>query len=64
MQVTPLPVPVVPLLQPQDVAKAIPQVQSQAAAPLTQRAVDPAPRSDRGQQTRSNGDRARAVTLL
>ena len=59
MQVTPLPVPVVPVALPQDAAKTVPQVQSQAAVPLIQRAVDPSPRSDRGQQPRSNGDRAK-----
>jgi len=59
MQVTPIPPPVMPAALPQDAAKVVPQVQTQAAVPITQRAVDPAPRSDRGQQTRSNGDRAK-----
>jgi len=59
MQVTPLQAPVVPVALPQDAAKTVPQVQSQAAAPLIQRAVDPSQRSDRGEHTRSNGDKAK-----
>ena len=60
MQVTPLPTPVMPVALPQDAAKAVPQqIQTQAAVPITQRAVDPSPSSDRGQQSRSNGDKAK-----
>jgi hypothetical protein len=59
MQVTPLPAPILPTAQPQDVAKTVPQVQAQAATPLTQRAVDPSPRSERGNQPRSNGEKSK-----
>ena len=59
MQVTPLPTPVMPTALPQDAVKTVPQVQSQAATPLIQRAVDPSPRSDRGQETRSNSEKAK-----
>lgn len=59
MQVTPVPMPVLPNALPQDAARAIPQVQAQATAPLIQRAVDPSPRGERGNQPRSNGDRAK-----
>ncbi len=60
MQVTPLPGPVLPnALSPDVAAKAVPQIQAQASAPLIQRAVDPSPKSGRGTQTRSNGDKAK-----
>ena len=61
MQVTPVPTPIVPgsLQQQEAVIKAIPQVQAQASAPLLQRAVDPSTKNQRGQQTRSNGERAK-----
>lgn len=60
MQVTPVPVPVLPSLPTQDVvAKTLPAIQAQAATPVTQRAVDPSHRSDRGNKTRSNNDRAK-----
>jgi len=56
MQVTPIPVPVLPTALPaQDaVARVAGQVQAQAAAPLLQRAVDPSPKSERGQNSKSN----------
>ncbi len=58
MQVPPLQAPVVTTALPQEAAaKAMPQVQAQAVAPLTQRAVDPAPRSERGNQSRSNTEK-------
>ena len=61
MQVTPLPpVPVTPGAVPQEaVTKILPQVQAQSAAPIIQRAVDPSSKSDRGNKSRSNGDRAK-----
>jgi hypothetical protein len=60
MQVTPVPVPVIPNALPQETAaKAAAPVLAQAAAPVIQRAVDPTSKSDRGQQARSNGDRAK-----
>jgi hypothetical protein len=61
MQVTPpLPVPIPNAALPQEaVAKVIPQIASQASAPVTQRAVDPSSKSDRGHQSRSNSDRAK-----
>jgi hypothetical protein len=61
MQVTPLPLPVTPnAALPQDaVAKTMPNVVAQASTPVIQRAVDPSSKSERGQQSRSNGDRAK-----
>ncbi|MDP9127410.1 MAG: hypothetical protein M3N08_04005 [Pseudomonadota bacterium] len=60
MQVTPAPGPIVPNVLPQDaVAKTAAPVLAQASAPLIQRAVDPTGKSDRGHQSRSNGDRAK-----
>ncbi len=62
MQVPPVPNVIVPGAQPQDalaLVRVLPNIQSQAAAPLLQRAVDPSPRSDRGPKTRSNKDRAK-----
>lgn len=60
MQVTPVPVPVLPNALPQEtVAKTAAPVLAQAAAPVIQRAIDPSPKSERGQQSRSNGDRAK-----
>jgi hypothetical protein len=59
MQVAPLPIPVLSTALPQDaVARAIPQVQAQAAAPLLQRAVDPSPSSERGQKSKTNQEKA------
>lgn len=61
MQVPPLPTPAVPTAMPQEAAaKAVPQVQAQAAAPVIQRAVDPAPKSEKGNQSRTNGEKAGA----
>lgn len=61
MQVTPLPpVPVTPGAVPQEaVTKVLPQVQAQSAAPIIQRAIDPSTKSDRGNRSRSNGERAK-----
>ena len=59
MDIPPVQTPVLPPALPQDAAKTVPQVQAQAATPIVQRAVDPAPRSERGQQSRSNGDKAK-----
>ena len=60
MQVTPVPVPIVPNALPQEtVAKTAAPILAQASTPVIQRAVDPSPKSERGQQTRSNGDRAK-----
>jgi len=59
MQVTPLPGPVLPNALPQEVVAKTPAIQAQASAPLIQRAVDPSPKSGRGQQTRSNSDKAK-----
>jgi len=60
MQVPPVPTVIVPGVQPQDtVARALPNIQAQAAAPLLQRAIDPSPRSDGGARTRNNKDRAK-----
>ena len=61
MQVPPLPPVTVPnaTLPQEAVAKAVPQVIAQASAPVIQRAVDPSQKSDRGQNTRSNSDRAK-----
>ncbi len=60
MQVTPLPAPVLPTATTQDVVtKAVSAVQAQASAPVTQRAIDPSQKSDRGGQSRSNSDRAK-----
>ena len=60
MQVTPVPIPVIPNASPQDVvAKTATPVLAQASAPVIQRAIDPSSKSDRGQKSRSNGDRAK-----
>ena len=61
MQVPPLPPAAVPnaTLPQEAAAKAVPQVLAQASAPVIQRAVDPSQKSDRGQKSRSNGDRAK-----
>lgn len=60
MQVTPVPLPILPNASPQDVAaKTAAPVLAQASAPVIQRAIDPAPKSERGQQSRSNGDRSK-----
>jgi len=59
MDVTPLQAPVIPAALPTDAARIVPQIQAQAAAPLTPRAVDPSPRSERGSESRSNGDKAK-----
>ena len=60
MQVTPLPpVPITPGAVPQETVKVLPQVQAQASAPITQRAVDPSNKSDRGNRSRSNSDRGK-----
>jgi hypothetical protein len=61
MQVPPLPpVPVTAGVMPQEtIARAVPQVQAQAASPIIQRAVDPSSKSERGNKSRSNGDRAK-----
>ena len=61
MQVTPLPPgPIAPgLITPEAIARAVPQVQAQAAAPIIQRAVDPARKQDRGNKNKSNGDRGK-----
>ena len=58
MQVPPVPAPLVPGATPQEtVARTLPQIQAQASAPVTQRAIDPSPRSERGKKTRSNSDK-------
>jgi len=59
MDIPPLQAPVVPVALPQDAVKTVPQIQAQAAPPVIQRAVDPSPRSERGSQSRSNGDKAK-----
>lgn len=61
MQVTPLPpLPVTTgVVQPETVAKTMPQIQAQASMPITQRAIDPSSKSQRGNKSRSNGDRAK-----
>jgi len=60
MQVIPPQAPVVPGILPQDaVVKAVPQIQAQASQPLTQRAIDPSSRSERGNSSRNNGDKAK-----
>ena len=60
MQVTNIPpVPLPTGANPQDVARNMPQLQAQAAAPIGQRAVDPTKKQDRGGKNRSNGDRAK-----
>jgi hypothetical protein len=60
MQVTPLPMPVLPnALPPDAVAKMVPHIQAQASAPLTQRAVDPSSKSERGNQSRTNAEKAK-----
>ena len=61
MQVTPsVPLPVVPNALPQEaVAKTMPNVVAQASPPVIQRAVDPSHKTGRGQQPRSNGDKAK-----
>ena len=60
MQITPLPPPVIPNPLPQEVAaKTATPVLAQAMAPIIQRAIDPATKSDRGHQSRSNGERAK-----
>ena len=58
MQIPSIPPPIVTNTLPQDiVAKAVPNMQ--AAPPLVQRAVDPAPKSEKFNQTRSNKDRSK-----
>ncbi len=60
MQVTPVPLPILPGAAPQDaMARTMPHIQAQASTPLIQRAVDPSPRSERGHRSRSNGDKAK-----
>lgn len=60
MQVTPIPVQIVPSTLPQDaVVRALPQIQAQAVNPQTTRAVDPSSKSYNSHQSRSNGDRAK-----
>jgi hypothetical protein len=60
MQVPPIPAPTVPGAMPQDaVAKTLPQVQAQSGAPVIQRAIDPSPRSERGNKSRSRGDKGK-----
>ncbi len=61
MEITPPPsIPPVPGALPQDaVAKAIPQIATQAVTPITQRAIDPSGKTDRGNKPRSNGDKAK-----
>jgi hypothetical protein len=60
MQVTSLPTPVIPNAMPQEaVAKTMPNVVAQASPPLIQRAVDPSSKAERGQQSRSNRDKAK-----
>jgi hypothetical protein len=45
---------------PQDaVSRALPQIQAQASQPLVQRAIDPSPRSERGNQPRTNGEKSK-----
>lgn len=59
MQVPPIPPPL-PTATPQDLAtKAVPHVQAQASAPLTRGAVDPSPRGEGSNKTRSNADKAK-----
>jgi hypothetical protein len=58
MQIPSIPPPIVTNTLAQDVvAKAVPNVQ--AAPPLMQRAIDPSPKSEKFNQTRSNKDRAK-----
>jgi hypothetical protein len=58
MQIPSIPPPIVTNTLPQDiVAKAVPNMQ--AAPPLVQRAIDPSPKSEKFNQTRSNRDRSK-----
>ncbi len=62
MQVTnlpPLPANALVGVTPDAATRVLPQIQSQAAQPMIQRAVDPANKPDRGNKSRSNGDRAK-----
>jgi hypothetical protein len=60
MQVPPIPPAVVPgALQPDAVAKTLPQIQAQASVPVTQRAIDPSRQGDRGKKSRGNGDKSK-----
>lgn len=59
MQMTPIPPPL-PTATPQDLAtKAVPHVQAQASAPLTRGAVDPSPRGEGSNKTRSNAEKSK-----
>ena len=54
------PLPVAPgALPPEALARAVPQIQAQAAAPIIQRAVDPSGHSERGNKSRSNEERSK-----
>ena len=60
MQVPPIPAQMVPgAVQPDAMAKVLPQIQAQASTPVTQRAIDPSKKGDRGNKGRSNGDKAK-----
>ena len=60
MQIAPLPVPLQPnVLSIDNQAKAIAPVLAKAAAPVTEKAVAPPPKSERNNQSRSNGDRSK-----
>ncbi|HEU0118329.1 MAG TPA: hypothetical protein VFR09_06815 [Alphaproteobacteria bacterium] len=60
MQVTPLPLPVLPNSLPQDaVVRALPAAQAQAAAPITSRATDPSSKQGTGKQTRTKQEQAK-----
>ncbi len=47
------------MITPENVARLAPQVQAQAVAPLTQRAVDPAKKNDRGNRSRNNEEKSK-----
>lgn len=52
----PLPPTSTAVSQPQTLANALPQILTQAAAPITPNAVAPTPKSERGKKSRRRGE--------
>ena len=61
MQIIPLPVPVSTSasVNTQAINQALPQFQALAAAPISDRAVTPTSKKERGRKSRNNNDRAK-----
>jgi hypothetical protein len=55
----PLPIATTATFSPQAITQALPQVQALASAPITQRAVAPPPKTERGNRFRGNEEKAK-----